>query len=113
MHIEAVCQFTFRGKCRCRLIQYNEIDAGERRLVQAKRFPDDTFDAVSRRRLLAVFLRNGETEPSRSIIMALPGEYGKAFVATSPGFFEDTVVVRLVQKPLVFPERESGRWLQL
>ena len=45
--------------------------------------------------------------------MALPGEYGKAFVATSPGFFEDTVVVRLVQKPLVFPERESGRWLQL
>ncbi len=44
--------------------------------------------------------------------MTLPGQYGKAFVAAAPGFFEDPAIVRFIEESLVLPERESGRRLQ-
>lgn len=109
--LEAFAQFRVARKRRGWLVDHDNVESLKLGLVQTKRLPHNALDAVTRRRLFAVFLRNREPQAGWQVVVRPPGEYGKAFVATSPGFFEDTAEGGAGQEPLVFLKSESAKRL--
>jgi hypothetical protein len=108
MRFETAFKFLVRRHGCCRLIHHDKVDTRQRRLVQPERFPDKPFDAITCRCLSTVLLGDSEPEAGRLIFRAAR-QYGKAFVAASPRFFENTIVVGPVPEPLMSTECVPAR----
>jgi len=62
-----------------RLIDHNDVQTCYCCLMLAKRLPNYTLNAISRRRLATVFLRDRQTEPGYAFFV-LPAQHCKKFI---------------------------------
>ncbi len=80
-------QLSIPGGRGLRLIDHDDIESGQFRLVLPKRLPDNAFDPVSACGLPAVLFRYRKTQP-RDVRVILPAKYRKPFVPAARRFFE-------------------------
>jgi hypothetical protein len=96
------------GVMRGRLIQYDNVKAGQCCTISAKRLPHYTFEPVSRAGELAVFFCNGKAEPRRTAVVVCC-QHRKHVVATAACLFEHAPERRCIRqaayswKPVIGP----------
>lgn len=87
MFLEALYEYVVALVCCRHLIHYYNVQAFESRLMVAKRFPDNSFEAVARCCLLALFLRYRQTK-SGGIEFVFTAQHRKPFIAAARCFFK-------------------------
>jgi len=70
-----------------RLINYDDIEPRQQRLMVPKGFSNHSLYTVSRACLATVFLRNSHSEPA-DLLFVVAAKYCKEIIAAACGFFE-------------------------
>ncbi len=101
MFLDAIYEYVV-AFVRCgHLIHYYNVQAFEDRLMVAKRFPDNAFEAVAGCCLLALFLRYRQTE-SRYVKFVFTAQHRKPFIPAARCFLKHAAERRSIQQPAVF-----------
>ena len=103
MRGHAVEQLPIRGIGRGRLVDHDDVETCQLRLVLPERFPDNALYSVPAGRLPAVLFRNCQAEPG-DVLVVLPAKYRKPFVAATGRFFKHAAERRSIQEPVFFLE---------